>query len=182
MHKFVINHLLSTNGLNPSIIYNLLRYNQTKFRNFIKQTLSKMLTKSLLPLFCIVSLSAASNNITTYTYKTLGDLNILLDVYTPPSPAPSTGYPMLLAIHGGAYCFGDKTGAFTDQELTEIMNRGWVIVSIDYRLFPGAFLQDIIEDIQGAYPWVLTRLPSYTPVNTGLIQSLDNQQVAVWLF
>jgi len=55
------------------------------------------------------------------------------------------------AIRGGAYIAGNKGGAFTSQELPEVLKRGWVAVSIDYRLLPGVVLQDVVEDVQDAY-------------------------------
>ena len=33
----------------------------------------------------------------------------LLDVYTPTTPAPAGGYPVMLAIHGGGWHFSDKS-------------------------------------------------------------------------
>jgi len=68
-------------------------------------------------------------------------LNIDLDVYTPPKAAPATGYPVFFIMHGGAYITGSKSGGLTAHQGTEILKRGWVIVSINYRLIPGAFLQ-----------------------------------------
>jgi len=111
----------------------------------------------------------AAENITTYTYKTVGDLKIELDVYTPLVAAPEHGYPVFLAIHGGTYVVGSKWGAFTGKELTEVMNRGWVMVSIDYRLFPGALLEETIEDVQDAYQWVRTELVKTTPINPNMV-------------
>jgi len=122
------------------------------------------LGKFILLLACAVSLTLAAN-VTTYTYKTVADLNIELDVYTPPSPAPASGYPVFFAIHGGGYIMGSKKGAFTAQEYNETMKRGWVIVSINYRLLPGVFLDDVVEDIQDAYAFVRTKLPKYTRIN-----------------
>lgn len=119
-------------------------------------------------LVCAASISAAQN-ITTYIYKTVGDLKIELDVYTPPVTAPGNGYPVFLAIHGGTYVVGSKWGAFTAKEFTEVMNRGWVMVSLDYRLFPGALLEEIIQDVQDAFQWVRTELVKITPINPNMI-------------
>ena len=122
-------------------------------------------------------MSAASHNFTTYPYKTVGDLKIELDVYTPAKPAPESGYPVLFTIHGGGYIQGTKDGGLTSQERIEALNRGWVIVSIDYRLTPGAVLQEIVPDVQDAYAWVCTELVKKTPINPNLIAVLENLQV-----
>jgi len=49
------------------------------------------------------------------------------------------------------------------------MKRNWAIVTVDYRLLPSVFLEDIVEDVQDAYTWVRNELPKKTPVNPDLI-------------
>jgi acetyl esterase/lipase len=121
--------------------------------------------------FCAVFVSAAPYfNATTYTYKTVGNLQIKLDVYVPPGfTPPQSGFPVLFAIHGGAYVFGSKEAAFTDAEFNDTMKRGWVLVSIDYRLSPGVLLQDQIVDIQDAWDWTRSNLTSFVHINPDLI-------------
>jgi len=113
--------------------------------------------------------NALSINATTYVYKTIGDVQIELDVYVPPVSPPQTGYPVFFAIHGGAWIFGKKEAAFTEQEFNETMRRGWVVVSINYRLIPCVVLKDMIEDIQDAYDWVRSKLITIVPINPDLI-------------
>ena len=130
-----------------------------------------MLKKSLL-LFsvCAVVISAATPyNVSTYTYKTVGDVQILLDVSTPPSPAPKAGYPVFFAIPGGGYVAGGKSDIFEENQLAEVTKRGWAIVAIDYRLLPGVFLEDVVEDIQDAYAWMRNELPKRTPINPNMV-------------
>jgi len=124
---------------------------------------------SILLFLFAASIAATSFAPTTYTYKTVGNLNIQLDVYTPPTSPPAGGYPVLFAIHGGAYIGGTKSSVLTGQEGTEAMKRGWVVVSINYRLMPGVILDDIIQDVQDAYSWVRTELIKKTPINPDLI-------------
>jgi len=112
---------------------------------------------------------ATAYSATTYTYKTVGDLKVELDVYLPSIAAPASGYPVFFTIHGGAYVEGSKQGSLTVQEGTEALNRGWAIVSIDYRMLPGVVLDDIVEDVQDAYKWVRTELVKTTPINPDLI-------------
>jgi len=125
--------------------------------------------KKLILLFTFAAYIGAAFNATTYIYKSLGDLKFELDVYLPPVAPPSTGYPVFFAIHGGQYLYGSKNTAFTAQELTEVMNRGWALVSIDYRLLYGAVLRDMLEDVQDAYQWVRNELVKTTPININLI-------------
>ncbi len=122
--------------------------------------------KTILLLACIAYLStAATYNISTYTYKTVGDLKIDLDVYTPPTAPPANGYPIFFAIHGGGDFQGSKQTAFTATELAEVTARGWAIVSINYRMLPGIVLQDIVEDIQDSYQWIQNELPKILKVD-----------------
>jgi len=116
-----------------------------------------MIKTYILLLICAAYISAATNP-TTYTYKTVGDVNIDLDIYIPEAAAPTTGYPIFFAIHGGGDFAGNKAGAFTAKELAEALNRGWAVVTINYRLVPGVFLPDILEDVQDAYKYVRTEL------------------------
>jgi len=118
------------------------------------------LTILLLNLFSVI---LATRPI-TYVYKTVDNLQILLDVYVP-SKSSFSKYPVIFATHGGGYLLGTKSGAFSEQELNEILRRGWVAVSIDYRLSPGVFLDQIIEDCQDTYNWVRTELIKYVPID-----------------
>jgi len=127
-----------------------------------------MFKKSILLLVFLASITIAFN-VTTYTYKTIGDLKIELDVYIPPVAPPTTGYPVFFAVHGGGYLMGSKATAFIAEELTEALNRGWVVVSVDYRLLSGALLQEMLEDVQDAYQWVRTELVKINPINIDLI-------------
>jgi acetyl esterase/lipase len=56
-------------------------------------------------------------------------------------------------IHGGALIAGSRKSP--DARLSaELLKRGFVIVSIDYRLAPETKLPGIIEDVQDAWRWV----------------------------
>jgi len=127
-----------------------------------------MFNKAIILLICIASLAAAAN-LQTYTFKTVGDLDIKLDVSIPPTSAPATGYPVFFTIHGGGLIEGRKSAAINYKEHSHALARGWIVISIDYRLMPGAFLDDILEDVQDAYNWVHTELPKISPVNLDMI-------------
>jgi len=91
----------------------------------------------------------------TFTYKTVGKLPIRADVHRPDAnPADkSRPRPVLFWIHGGALIMGDRGSA--DRKLKRAMlRRGYVIVSIDYRLAPETKLPGIIDDLRDAYTWL----------------------------
>ncbi|HIH4731147.1 TPA: carboxylesterase family protein [Raoultella planticola] len=54
-----------------------------------------------------------------------------LDIYLPSEgKAP---YPVIIAIHGGGFIFGDKGTSEVDAPMTGL-KRGYAVVSINYRL------------------------------------------------
>jgi acetyl esterase/lipase len=118
----------------------------------------------ILFLVCAVYLASALN-CTTYHYKQVSDLKIKLAVCTPEIPAPEGGYPVFFVAHGGGYVAGNCITSMTGQELTEALNRGWAVVSIDYRLLPSVTLEEIFTDVQDAYAWVRTELVKFTRIN-----------------
>lgn len=68
--------------------------------------------------------------------------------------------PVLLQVHGGAWVIGNK-----DQQATPLMahlsERGWVCVSINYRLSPRATWPDHIVDVKRAIAWVKDNIADY---------------------
>ena len=87
---------------------------------------------------------------TTYVYKTVGECQIKADVY--PS-AQGAGKPAVMWIHGGALIMGSRK--WPDARFfAELQQRGFAVVSIDYRLAPETKLPGIIEDLQDAWRWL----------------------------
>ena len=88
--------------------------------------------------------------ITTVVYKTVGDCQIKADIH---GAAPGERKPAVMWIHGGALITGNRQGV--DRRFAaELLKRGFVIVSIDYRLAPETKLPGIIEDLQDAWRWL----------------------------
>lgn len=85
---------------------------------------------------------------TTYTYKTVGDLEIKLDVHR---AADKQIRPLAVWIHGGALINGGRQGIGPGRRLVEA---GYVVVSLDYRLAPEAKLAEILSDIEDAFTWI----------------------------
>jgi acetyl esterase/lipase len=86
----------------------------------------------------------------TFTYKTAPGCEIRADVY---GASPGAAKPALMWIHGGALIFGNRKG-LTRPFHAGLLQQGYVVVSIDYRLAPETKLPAIIEDIQDAYRWM----------------------------
>src|SRR5262245_40835394 len=83
----------------------------------------------------------------TYTYKQVGDLAIKADVHT---SGERPVRPVVVWIHGGALIMGHREGI--DQRLKQaFLDKGYAVVSIDYRLAPETQLPQIIEDVEDAF-------------------------------
>lgn len=97
------------------------------------------------------------------TYREQGDDAARLDVYlprpTPPDeprptdPRPASLRPAVLVIHGGGWTSGDKWT--TARHCRSLAGRGYVAVSINYRLAPEHQFPAQLDDVREALIWVL---------------------------
>lgn len=92
----------------------------------------------------------------TYIYKTVDDHEIKTDVYKGQSEEIQ---PVLIWIHGGALIVGTRNWINTEF-LEMLIDAGYTVVSIDYRLAPETKLESIIEDLEDAYRWVYNEGPA----------------------
>ena len=91
-----------------------------------------------------------------------------LDVYLP--NAGTGPFPVIVAIHGGAFMMGDKA----DGQLTpmlEGLNRGYAVVSVNYRLSSEAAAPAQINDVKAAIRWVRANAAQC---------NLDPDRIAAW--
>jgi acetyl esterase/lipase len=100
---------------------------------------------------------AEGPTMSTYTFKTVGTNQIKADVHRPAGDAVR---PVVVYIHGGALMMGSRTLTPRPGSLPEaLLNDGYVVVSIDYRLAPHVKLPAIIDDVVDACRWVRQRGP-----------------------
>jgi len=79
-----------------------------------------------------------------------------MDVYFPEAGGP---WPVLAYVHGGAWMRGDKSeAAALARGLTA---EGYLVVSINYRLYPAAKFPDMIEDIKCAIRFLRANAGEY---------------------
>ncbi|MDF2445390.1 MAG: alpha/beta hydrolase [Moraxellaceae bacterium] len=92
------------------------------------------------------------------------------DLYLPAGSAPSVGeYPVVLLLHGGAWRSGDKASM---RGLGQVLaDRGYVAMSINYRLAPGARYPAPLQDMQQAVRWLQQHAGEYR---------LDMGRLAAW--
>jgi arylformamidase len=72
-----------------------------------------------------------------------------LDVY---APAEGKGHPVVVWIHGGGWQAGDKKEV--DKKPQAFTDRGFVFISINYRLLPKATIKEMAGDVAKAIRWV----------------------------
>jgi acetyl esterase/lipase len=91
------------------------------------------------------------------SFPTVNGQSELLDVYTPLTPEPAGGYPVMVTIHGGGWRSSDK-GAFGLRNANAFTQAGYVVVAPDYVLSaPGKPTWPVnFEDVQAAVRWVRT--------------------------
>lgn len=91
----------------------------------------------------------------TFTYKKVGDLEIKADVYRMDDKVKR---PVVVWIHGGALIVGNREG-IDKRVKARMLDAGYAIVSIDYRLAPETQLPAIIEDLEDAFRWIREQGP-----------------------
>jgi acetyl esterase/lipase len=99
---------------------------------------------------------------TTYTFKKVGDLEIRADVHRADDTVIR---PVVMAIHGGALIGGDRNWA-GGRAKKILLEAGYAIVSIDYRLAPETKLPVLIKDVEDGYHWIRTQGPELFHVDT----------------
>jgi acetyl esterase/lipase len=91
-------------------------------------------------------------------YGTANGKRLLLDAYVP-AGAANQPRPAVVMIHGGGWRVGDK--ASWQPEAERLAAKGWVALSINYRLDePSAFPAEV-DDVQTAVKWVRAHAGEY---------------------
>ncbi|REJ84030.1 MAG: alpha/beta hydrolase [Planctomycetota bacterium] len=107
-----------------------------------------------------VCLNAAEREFekSTYVYKTVDDLEIKLDAYVPDGKSDAAR-PVAVWIHGGALINGHREGV-SGRMRDALLQRGIVLISIDYRLAPETKVSGIHEDVKDAFAWIREEGPA----------------------
>ncbi|HLO33316.1 MAG TPA: alpha/beta hydrolase [Anaerolineales bacterium] len=82
---------------------------------------------------------------TDVTYCTIDSLPQKMDVYFPEAGGP---WPTVMYVHGGSWIGGDKSEA--GMFARGMTLQGYLVVSINYRLYPAARYPAMIEDVKCA--------------------------------
>lgn len=112
----------------------------------------------LVPFFLVVSGvlwgqgavgNSAEIKVETFTYKQVGDLAIQLDVHRPDD---NRLRPVTVWLHGGALINGGRQGIGRAGKM--LLDAGYCVVSIDYRLAPETKAPEIYRDVEDAFRWI----------------------------
>ncbi|MCS0125319.1 alpha/beta hydrolase [Vibrio alginolyticus] len=109
---------------------------------------SAMTSLLLMPFVCLAGEFNVEKDI---LFKTVGEREIKLDLYTP-SVESNTQYPLLVWVHGGAWKRGSKD-AIPEKNpllLQSVLNEGYALASVDYRLSGEAIFPQPVQDINDA--------------------------------
>jgi acetyl esterase/lipase len=68
--------------------------------------------------------------------------------------------PVLVQVHGGAWMVGQKLGQAYPL-MSHLVERGWICVSLNYRLSPRSTWPDQILDVKRAVAWVKQHIAEY---------------------
>lgn len=88
-----------------------------------------------------------------------------LDIYRSRDPGdrqPGASRPVLMQIHGGAWT--EKMGSKNEQALplmAHMARRGWIAVSVDYRLSPRATWPEHLIDCKEGLKWIKDNIADY---------------------
>lgn len=108
----------------------------------------------------------------TATDCTGADVDLAVDIYEPAGDT-ATERPVYVWIHGGSFAIGSRDGALEQVVGHDYAQRGYVVVSISYRLcddFSVDAMTDAYDDAKAAVAWVRANAATYR---------LDPNRVAV---
>lgn len=118
--------------------------------------------KHLITLVIAAALSTQAHTQTTaptksnIPYVENGHERQVLDIY---SPANAKNLPVVFWIHGGGWAAGDKSDVKLKPQM--FMDKGFVFVSTNYRLWPGVDMGTIIRDVAKAFGWANKHIAEY---------------------
>ncbi|KAH9841593.1 Alpha/Beta hydrolase protein [Rhodofomes roseus] len=112
----------------------------------------------------------------TYTYKTVDEIHLLMDVYLPrvsssksqqhaTQASPHGEPPIVIYFHGGGLTVGNKDSWFPHWLHGRLTAAGCAFASVEYRLLPPSTGHDILVDVKDAFHFVSHEL------NVKLLQS-----------
>jgi len=104
----------------------------------------------------IAKLGTVDNDI---TYTNIEGTALMMDIYY---PRTATGaVPAIIYVHGGGWTSGDKESGAGIQFIPELISRGYLVASINYRLAPEFKVIDQIGDVKCAIRYLRAKAVNY---------------------
>lgn len=103
-----------------------------------------------------------------------GHRPLLLDLHLPDR---ATGVPVILFLHGGGWYFGDRTtfcptwSDWAPTPFEQLVDAGFAIASVDYRLSGEATFPAQLDDVEAALDWLGARADSV---------GIDPRRIVLW--
>jgi acetyl esterase/lipase len=91
-----------------------------------------------------------------------------LDIYLPDGSGP---FPLVVSVHGGAFMMGDKRDEFAVVGFDQLLEAGYALASINYRLSGEAKAPAQIQDVKAAVRWLRAHARDY---------HLKPEKIAAW--
>ena len=91
-----------------------------------------------------------------------------LDLYLPEG---SGSFPLVVSVHGGAFMMGDKGDGFAVEGFDRLLEAGYALASINYRLSGEAIAPAQIQDVKAAVRWLRAHAREY---------DLKPDKIAAW--
>lgn len=89
-------------------------------------------------------------------YATVGEHHLRLDIYQPKTTPPQAS-PLIVWVHGGAWRAGSKNSV----PIQKLVEQGFAIASVDYRLSPVAKFPAQVHDIKAAIRFLRANAAAY---------------------
>ncbi|RKR84850.1 acetyl esterase/lipase [Mucilaginibacter gracilis] len=103
-------------------------------------------------------------------YCRLGGRSLHVDVFYPPTKGKKL-IPAVLLIHGGGWRSGDRWQHWPMAQ--QIAGRGYVAITVEYRLSTEALYPAAVNDVKTAIRWVRANAKAY---------HIDTNKIALWGF
>lgn len=102
-----------------------------------------------------------ANAIRNIVYLNDGQRSEKLDLYLPSTPAPSEGYPVMLAIHGGGWHKNSKEHFIP--AVQQLTSDGFAVVAVNYQLATAKSQSwpTAIQDLEQALGWINRQSAKY---------------------
>jgi acetyl esterase/lipase len=103
------------------------------------------------------------------TYCTVDGVDLKMDIYIPKTKTGVT--PLVVYVHGGGWSSGDKTEGAGMTDTPALLDAGFTVASLDYRLAPQYKFPAMIEDVKCAMRSLRAHAADY---------HIDPDKIGVW--